>query len=434
MTILTVLYGSIQNEEWDGARLLLRPYTSVRGDCPEKSNDRKQILQDILKQSRDSLGAALMHFACGQPNIPTDIVEKILDAADFKPKEKPESSCHSTVVNSKKAVDALIECSDHAGFTLVHYAAASGESTTLAALLHRLPWLLSPPLLSFSPLRVSCSRPYGPCRLAWYCFFRKRPQPDVEDSIISSNRTLKERISQLLNSYDHEKLEGMVCNLWRKTMLLAMSWIRARNWSSRLLRCLEQNPVAALIFCNGRSSDTLSILDCPSVAVWFAFQIGNYDLLKPMLGSDKKSSDLFLHFAASIVPDQSDDDDRQVESMIPPRTEEYISRQANGDVWNEYAHRSVLTQLCYLEPLAAKVPNKQCQLPLHIAIDSGQSWSDCIDVLLQAYPEAIAILDPTTGLEPLLQAANAKRCSLTTLFEMIRHNADLLFVSDDDEE
>jgi hypothetical protein len=81
--------------------------------------------------------------------------------------------------------------------------------------------------------------------------------------------------------------------------------------------------------------------------------------------------------------------------------------------------------------MAAAVPN--CypgQYPLHIAIASGQSWHGGIQVLLQAYPPAIVIPDPVSGLEPLLQAANAKRCSLTTLFEMMRHNADLVFASD----
>jgi hypothetical protein len=53
----------------------------------------------------------------------------------------------------------------------------------------------------------------------------------------------------------------------------------------------------------------------------------------------------------------------------------------------------------------ASKPNSQGRLPLHIAIENGLGWNEGTAVIYRAYPAAVSVRDPVTGLFPFLAAA-----------------------------
>jgi ankyrin repeat protein len=82
---------------------------------------------------------------------------------------------------------------------------------------------------------------------------------------------------------------------------------------------------------------------------------------------------------------------------------------------------------------SACVPDPMGRLPLHLALESHKRWSDGLQQLVDVYPEALAIPDPTSKLVPFLLAAVGERADTSTVYEMLRLNpslfADLKFES-----
>jgi hypothetical protein len=413
---MTSLYHALRDEEWDTVRLLCRSPTGHelhRERAPRiRDYDRRKLHMELNR--RDICGATVLFYACSLATIPVDVVVALLDAAST-----------ATTPLTPVTMGTEVVTMDHAGSTLAHYAASSGSASTLAVLLQRMP----------RSNRIGTSLSYTPCRLAWHCYFRNHDvhaDEDVDAPLLLP--PLKERLWELTSAYSIESLPECVRQLWKKTMLLVRHVIHQRDCMfSSSEPDKAGNDLLSLICFGG-----LPELDCPTVAVWLAMQIVEHDLMAPIDGNSSAAlqteigpgaspskGNLVLHVAAASRPLLP------LSPPPPPRAASYLARQANGAAWAAWAHSTVVTQLCHLAPSAAAVPNRYPgQYPLHIAIASGQPWYGGIQVLLQAYSPAIVIPDPVSGLEPLLQAANAKRCSLTTLFEMMRHNADLVFASD----
>ena len=69
------------------------------------------------------------------------------------------------------------------------------------------------------------------------------------------------------------------------------------------------------------------------------------------------------------------------------------------------------------------------RLPLHIAIESGKTWKDGIDALIQAYPESIGITDRSTKLYPYQLAATkaiANDHASNDCYQLLRLNPTVL--------
>lgn len=361
------LYRSIRDGDWEKAQSLLRS-----ADDTVLTVEARDVQLEFTQQ-RDAIGATVFHFACANSEIPVDLVVSMLDTAG--------PSCSHAV--------------DRAGSSAVHYATALGSHKVLAVLLQRLP-------LS---LQIGNNKTFCPCKLAWYTYLHKRPSEQT-------SHALKERIYHLVRAYNLQALSKDVRELWNKTMMLASHLIRMILQRPNNKQTSTWNAVAALV-----RFGAMDPLDCPTMAVWFALQVTtDCDLLEPL---DSKGN-LLLHTAAASTPLSI--------LQLPPVAAAYMKRKADGE-WNWFAQRSVLAQLCYKEPDAAAAKNAAGRLPLHVAIACGKPWVDGIEVLLHAYPDAIYFPDPVTGLEPLLHAAHSKNCDLTTLFELMRNNADAIFAA-----
>lgn len=89
----------------------------------------------------------------------------------------------------------------------------------------------------------------------------------------------------------------------------------------------------------------------------------------------------------------------------------------------------VVRSLLDLNSYHATVPNKDGDIPLIVALKSGQTWSmGAIQELIKAYPESLSIKDATTGLLPFQIAAvkhnnrfggDGEVQQVNTIFEML---------------
>lgn len=65
-------------------------------------------------------------------------------------------------------------------------------------------------------------------------------------------------------------------------------------------------------------------------------------------------------------------------------------------------------------PVSAQIKDKLLgRYPLHIAIESGIPWDDGVESIMYAYPPALTIRDPRTGLHPFLLAVAARAAEET---------------------
>lgn len=68
--------------------------------------------------------------------------------------------------------------------------------------------------------------------------------------------------------------------------------------------------------------------------------------------------------------------------------------------------KNILATLIDANPKAASTPDANGRLPLAQAIESGFEWSEGIDLLVKAYPEALFARDTGTGLFPFMLSAS----------------------------
>jgi hypothetical protein len=65
------------------------------------------------------------------------------------------------------------------------------------------------------------------------------------------------------------------------------------------------------------------------------------------------------------------------------------------------------------------------KLPVHLAIESGYLWTNGLQRLLNAYPEALQMPNYMSGLVPFMMAANDS-CDLNTLYSLLREGPELV--------
>mmetsp|Transcript_21638 Transcript_21638/g.63542 ORF Transcript_21638/g.63542 Transcript_21638/m.63542 type:complete len:505 (-) Transcript_21638:1450-2964(-) len=87
---------------------------------------------------------------------------------------------------------------------------------------------------------------------------------------------------------------------------------------------------------------------------------------------------------------------------------------------------NIIDLLVKVDSLAASTPDCRGRLPLHLAVEAGRTWEDGLDVLLDASPRAVEILDPTTFLYPFMAAAVGESSSIDTVFRLLQRNPDLV--------
>ena len=56
------------------------------------------------------------------------------------------------------------------------------------------------------------------------------------------------------------------------------------------------------------------------------------------------------------------------------------------------------------------IPNSEGRLPLHLAIENGLGWNEGTAEIYKAYPDAVSVRDPVTGVFPFLAAASQCNC------------------------
>lgn len=386
------LYRSIRDEDWETARRILWQAAATSAadcyDCDGRLEFQREVRREFL-QPRDVMGANLVHYACANPKVPVDLVAAIFRA--------------STAAGLERWCSHAV---DRGGSSAVHYAAALGSDEVLALVLQCLPRSL---------VMGTKKTSFSPCQLVWHSYFHQRPSEPKE--------ALKERIYHLTNAHSsslRSRLPDAVRQLWSKTMILCSHerhrTIAFHGSHTSNAQCLfGKDVIAALI----RSKE--NGLDGPTVAVWFALQGTTTDLLTPC----DDEGNLLLHIAAASAP-------LSVLRLGQPQQQPRSAETEASSSWLAWAQRSVLAQLCFLEPRAARVRNRAGQLPLHVAALPPHPWTDGLDVLLRAHPGARTVLDPVSQLPPFLQQAAlaGDGCHhLTTLFEMIRNNADLIDIT-----
>lgn len=87
---------------------------------------------------------------------------------------------------------------------------------------------------------------------------------------------------------------------------------------------------------------------------------------------------------------------------------------------------SVIEILLGASPRAASVPDSDGRLPLHLAIASNKKWTEGINDIIKAYPDAVMFRDKKTNLYPFMLAAANKAPDLNTIFEILRCNPMLV--------
>jgi hypothetical protein len=87
---------------------------------------------------------------------------------------------------------------------------------------------------------------------------------------------------------------------------------------------------------------------------------------------------------------------------------------ASGEEASADDHLEVGVDVSWLEslvkdyPQMLKEPNSKGSLPFHLAIKSGKKWGNGVDLLREAYPDAIKQRDGDTGLYPFMLAAMSR--------------------------
>jgi hypothetical protein len=364
----------IFKKDWISVQALLVDLDKQDDDTllPERFRD---LLVEFVR--RDHAGATVFHYASSSRDVPPELIETMLDR-----------------IGPYQA--RLV---DYDGHSAIHYAAALGSANVLAVLLQRMPFNVSrhgQPIPHHTPT---------PCRCAWNMYLHRQTH-EMNDST-----PLKTRITALMHvcSKDDVKHYAPLMELWNKTLILLhhhWKWKNARKEAKKK----KWNPISSLVRWG-------NALDIPTAAFWLAVQTMDIDLWKPDIHGDT-----LLHVAAKSPPLRS--------LELQPNVHQYMTRHSessqhhHGD-WKKYgAQRSVITQLVRREPSAAHKWNEHHQLALHLAILHGQPWYEGIQRLLRAHPDSIDIPDGVTRLPPILLAATSPSCTLSTLFEMVRHHSD----------
>ncbi len=91
-----------------------------------------------------------------------------------------------------------------------------------------------------------------------------------------------------------------------------------------------------------------------------------------------------------------------------------------------YVGDDLVKQILKINPNAAKLPDTKASYPLHLSLYSGKHWfNDGIKEIFEAAPETLVLRD-MRGFTPATIASIGNECDLMTIFELIRHDPNIL--------
>jgi hypothetical protein len=87
-----------------------------------------------------------------------------------------------------------------------------------------------------------------------------------------------------------------------------------------------------------------------------------------------------------------------------------------------YAGNDITKDVLKINPAAAKIVDRNGDLPLHLTLRVGKKWHHAgVKDLFEAFPGALLCSDHQ-GLSPVMIASSVNECDLTTIFELLRNN------------
>jgi hypothetical protein len=379
------LQSLIRRDDWVAIRAML-------------ANDTNRLAAELGR--RDNLARTPLHYASAKRSAPADLIGALVDRAPAR----------------------IVQSLDVGGNSILHMAAATGNSSVLRVLLEKLAltrWLRQNDN-GLTPVQLAWKKYLHP---SFALFDRGDEQGDTgsRSSSSSTSNTTSLQLPPLTEKQKmHLHLLTTVCrfselsgggyanllDLWNKTIVLCYATAYP-DMEYPIFGGCTWNPLHALIQHGGNRG-----LQCPSIAVWLTLKLCNATDDKQQLTQPvDDEGNLLLHIAASRPQCPM--------LQLSPNVAAELELMHPG-AFSAYARRSVLAQLCHLDSTAAMYRNHARRLPLHLAISHGKPWRDGIDVLLQAHPAAMEEPDPVTDLVPLLQAAASPQCSLTVVWEILR--------------
>lgn len=205
-------------------------------------------------------------------------------------------------------------------------------------------------------------------------------------------------------------LHGNLEEAWNRTVLL----LKASNLGS-----LDESKHA--IGYKFRAVHAAAAVDCPRPIVRLS------TLIHPELLSEKDEKGRTpLSIAAQTeifkVRDLTDEG-YMLEDRI--HGDDTFNDTENDDGPDSSSQPSVIDILLEAKPEAASIPDNQGRLPLHLAISSGKTWSQGVKAILKANPDTLTSPDPTTGLQPFLQAASSSNPDLGTILELLKKDPSM---------
>jgi Ankyrin repeats (3 copies) len=178
-----------------------------------------------------------------------------------------------------------------------------------------------------------------------------------------------------------------------------------------------------------RTLHAAAAVDCPRSVV----KIASIVHPKQLLERDENGMTPLLIAAAAPIFKVRDLSDRGylLEDQIHGDEDDLTDRDSShedGDDPDE--EPSVIEILVRADPGAAAIPSVPGgRLPLHVAIASGKPWSQGIQTILNAHPEALGRIDPDTGLYPFLQSAVTERPDCGTILNLLRKDPTLVILT-----
>jgi ankyrin repeat protein len=368
-----ILNEKIRAREWDTARLRVLSYP-----------------WDAFYRSKQMNNATPLHLACLY-RAPLDLVELVLDA-------NPQALfCQDSEGWSPLHVILLYGSDDEIALMLIRRGgarAASIQSRSVGSPLHLAcrhgcSKEIIAELLRANPAMASTANQYStkPAKILWHQYSRN---PENERLLMElRNNHSQNSLPEIANS-------SIIDLVDRLALLLRAAKGKHRQEDNDIdnKSALVHDVVVATEATLGDLGQFVSL-----VVLLYPEQVRSAD----------ESGNFPLHKAASNKPSKTAEHDRLRRSVSLPSFTSIGSTNANANNSNtSFPHHDgdpieVLVQ-CF--PIAARIPNRQGLLPLHLALAKGRrTWRTGIAVMVMAAPEALYERDVETNLFPFQLAA-----------------------------
>lgn len=406
----------------------LRPISSLESinECPQQpmahlldlvqSYDWPSVLSRLISHpheasNRGPHGRTALHMACDH-DAPASVIRALLAAfpeaasmvgtSDMNPLHITCSSQHASV----EVVKVLLEGSpteeqtmmrDVDGDTALHTACRCGAPIEVLEV-----------LLKADPTAVDKRDFEGltPLLRLWVRYF-----VTLGDDVI-------------LSVQGSQDLVGLLGEAWEKTILL-LKYAQSQMATSRPKKpmFLPLHAVAAI--------------DCPRPVIKICKTIypeqinikdehGRTPLQIAIAAPIYKNHDLSVDgYNYELLDDLAARDELDLDGGYGESDHQMLSDERIEESYSS-AEPSVIEILLENNLSIARETNKDGRLPLSEAILRGKSWYEGVKLILRAYPDGLSISDPPTNLYPFMLAAVEGNNTLTTVYELLKSNPELV--------